>query len=146
MQMHNDLKHWERDEKDQLVVENTKDCDVWDSDDVCDNSADSDSDGNTGRIKDQIGLIIDRIKDKGGVQDISQAPSPVIKSSISSTSMEEWCLRNKGIYSAVQYRDGEDNLTEEVKQAEPQIHDESSSDSEKELEHFYQNHCKGESK
>ena len=64
--------------------------------------------------------------------------------------MEEWHLRNKGIaeniYSAVQYRDGEDDLTEEVKQAEPQIHDESSSDSEKELEHFYQNHCKGESK
>ena len=55
--------------------------------------------------------------------------------------MEEWCLRNKGIaeniYSAVQYRDGEDDLTEEVRQAEPQIHDESSSDSEKELEHFY---------
>ena len=64
--------------------------------------------------------------------------------------MEEWHLMNKGIaeniYSAVQYRDGEDNLTEEVKQAEPQIHDESSSDSEKELEHFYQNHHKGKSK
>ena len=28
MQMHNNLKHWERDEKDKLVVENTKDCDV----------------------------------------------------------------------------------------------------------------------
>ena len=88
-----------------------------------------------GRIKDQIGLIIDRIKDKGGVQDISWAPSPVIKSPISSTSMEEWCLRNKGIaeniYSAVQYRDGEDDLTEEVKQAEPQICDESSPNSEK---------------
>ena len=28
MQMHNDLKHRERDEKDKLVVENTKDCDV----------------------------------------------------------------------------------------------------------------------
>ena len=28
MQMHNDLKHQERDEKDKLVVENTKDCDV----------------------------------------------------------------------------------------------------------------------
>ena len=80
MQMHNDLKHQERDEKDKLVVENTKDCDVQDSDDVCDNSADSDSDGNTGRIKDQIGLIINRIKDKGGVQDISWAPSPVIMS------------------------------------------------------------------
>ena len=64
--------------------------------------------------------------------------------------MEEWHLSNKGIaeniYSAVQYRDGKDDLTEEVKQAEPQIHDESSSDSEKELEHFYRNHHKGESK
>ena len=64
--------------------------------------------------------------------------------------MEEWCLRNKGIakniYSAVQYRDGEDVLTEEDKEAEPQIHDESSSDSEQELEHFYQSHRKEESK
>ena len=64
--------------------------------------------------------------------------------------MEEWHLRNKGIaeniYSAVQYRDGEDVLNEEDKEAEPQIHDESSSDSEQELEHFYQSHCKEESK
>ena len=28
MQMHNNWKHWKRDEKDKLVVENTKDCDV----------------------------------------------------------------------------------------------------------------------
>ena len=64
--------------------------------------------------------------------------------------MEEWHLRNKGIakniYSAVQYRDGEDVLTEEDKEAEPQIRDESSSNSEQELEHFYRSHRKEESK